>query len=114
MIGPNAEARPKVLVRMLAEGHEIGNHTWNHCVLNLFNLGSLAKEIDSTACAVEEATGDAPTLMRPPYGANNAKAKKAAGVPVVLWDVDTLDWKVRNANKVVANALREPNRDRSC
>lgn len=107
VVGPNAETRPKMLVRMLAEGHEIGNHTWNHRVLTSLTSGHLAKEIGNTARAVQEATGVTPTLMRPPYGAVDAKVKKAAGSPVILWNVDTLDWKVLDATKVVSNALRD-------
>lgn len=107
VVGPNAERRPKTLVRMLAEGHEIGNHTWNHRVLTSLAPGGLTQEIGGTVAAVKEATGVAPTLMRPPYGATNAKVKAAAEVPVILWDVDTLDWKVRDAKKVVANAVRD-------
>ena len=107
VVGPNAEARPQVLARMLAEGHEIGNHTWNHRMLTSLAPDRVAKEIGSAAGAVEDATGAAPTLLRPPYGATNNTVKKAAGVPVILWDVDTLDWKVRDASKVVSNALRD-------
>ncbi|MBP2388086.1 polysaccharide deacetylase family protein [Paeniglutamicibacter kerguelensis] len=107
VVGPNAEARPQVLARMVAEGHEIGNHTWNHRVLTSLAPGRVAMEISGVADAVEDATGTAPTLLRPPYGATNATVKKAAGVPVILWDVDTLDWKVRDASKVVSNALRD-------
>lgn len=107
VVGPNAEARPQVLTRMMAEGHEIGNHTWSHRMLTSLAPDRVAREIDSVSDAVVDATGAAPTLMRPPYGAVNAMVKKKAGVPVILWDVDTLDWKVRNARKVVSNALRD-------
>lgn len=107
VVGPNAEARPQVLARMMAEGHEIGNHTWNHRVLTSLPSDRVAKEIDDVSDAVEHATGAVPSLLRPPYGATNKTVKKAAGVPVILWDVDTLDWKVRDASKVVSNALRD-------
>ncbi|MFJ6415276.1 polysaccharide deacetylase family protein [Paeniglutamicibacter sp. NPDC091659] len=107
VVGTNAEVRPKVLARMVAEGHEIGNHTWNHRVLTSLAPDRVAKEIGSVTEVVEDATGSAPTLMRPPYGATNTTVKKAAGAPVILWDVDTLDWKVRDAKRVVSNALRD-------
>ncbi|MGL3805730.1 polysaccharide deacetylase family protein [Paeniglutamicibacter sp. R2-26] len=107
VVGPNAEARPQMLARMLAEGHEIGNHTWNHRVLTSLSPGSVSREIGTVSEVVEDATGVAPTLLRPPYGATNKTVKKVAGAPVILWDVDTLDWKVRDAKKVVSNTLRD-------
>lgn len=107
VVGPNAQMRPKTLVRMLEEGHEIGNHTWHHRVLTSLAPEGMVREIGSTARAVKDATGVAPTLMRPPYGATNAKVKAVVDVPLILWDVDTLDWKVRNAQQVVANAVRD-------
>lgn len=107
VVGPNVEARPEVLARMVAEGHEIGNHTWNHRMLTSLARDRVAREIGSVTDAVKDAIGVPPTLLRPPYGATNTTVKMAAGVPVVLWDVDTLDWKVRDAKKVVSNTLRD-------
>lgn len=107
VVGPNASARPETLRRTLAEGHEIGNHTWNHRMLTSLSATQVQKEVDSVNDKVVEISGLSPTLMRPPYGATNSSVQRLSTTPVVLWDVDTLDWKLRDSKKVAANVLRD-------
>ena len=107
VVGPNAKTRPELLKRMVAEGHEIGNHTWNHRSLPSLSSSKIRSEIDRTNEAIDAAIGEHATLMRPPYGARNAITDRLAQAPVILWDVDTLDWKHRNADKVVEATISQ-------
>ncbi len=83
-------------------------HAFGAVAVFLFAMTRLKRaEIDAqilrTSTAIRSATGVAPRLIRPPYGARNAKVDQAAaraGLAEVLWDVDTLDWKKRNAKSV--------------
>ena len=104
-LGPNAVARPQALKRMSAEGHEIGNHTWNHRLLTSLDEKAIQNELDSTNTAVSTAVGQGPTVTRPPYGAKNPTTNRLIRPPIILGDVDTLDWKHRNTAKTVATAL---------
>lgn len=99
LIGGNAAAYPEVVQRMFDEGHEIGNHSYKHPQLPRLSDAGVAKEIDSTNAAIDEAGAPYPVWMRPPYGATNnrvASVVGARGHALALWDVDTSDWKNRN------------------
>jgi peptidoglycan/xylan/chitin deacetylase (PgdA/CDA1 family) len=81
---------------------EIGNHSWSH--LDLKKKGvtkrAIKKQVKRTNKELFKACGHEPTLFRPPYGNTNSKVEKNAGLPLVLWSVDTLDWKSRKAKRV--------------
>lgn len=105
--GPNAKLRPKFLKRMAAEGHEIGNHTWSHRSLTALPAPTIQREIDRTNAVIAQAVDHPATLLRPPYGARNSITDRLARTPVILWDVDTLDWKHRNTAKVIDSAVNQ-------
>lgn len=110
VLGESVAANPAILQRAAAEGHEIGNHSWDHKALTKGGGAGVASEINQTNTAIENATGKKPTLVRPPYGATNATITKRLneefGLKVVMWDVDPLDWKVRNSAHVKAEILK--------
>ncbi|KAB2344375.1 polysaccharide deacetylase family protein [Actinomadura rudentiformis] len=94
VVGANADAVPELLRREVAEGHEIGNHTQSHRDLSRLPAMRVNSDIHRTDEIVRAATGKAPTLLRPPYGAGNATVAEVArslGMPQILWDVDTHD-----------------------
>ncbi|MGR6901060.1 polysaccharide deacetylase family protein [Glutamicibacter sp. BSL13] len=107
VVGPNAQARPQLLQRMQAEGHQIGNHTFSHRSLPALASSEVAKELLRTDEAISSATGYSSTLVRPPYGAHNKDVDRIVTSPLILWDVDTLDWKHRNTNKTISTAMDE-------
>ncbi len=96
VIGQNAEHSPEIVARAAAEGHEIGNHTWDHPPLTKLSDARAQEEISKTSEAIFKATGKKPTLLRPPYGAVNPRISRLIdqdGMKVVLWSVDPNDWK---------------------
>jgi len=97
LIGENAAHYPQLVQRELAEGHEIGNHSYTHPDLAKMSDDAVHAEIQKTQDAIIGASGYRPILMRPPYGAITARQKlwiaKDFGVKLILWDVDPLDWK---------------------
>ncbi|MEI8387583.1 MAG: polysaccharide deacetylase family protein [Verrucomicrobiota bacterium] len=110
VLGECVAANPAVLQRAAAEGHEIGNHSWDHKALTKGGGSGVDSEINQTNAAIESATGKKPAVVRPPYGATNAAVTKRLneefGLKVIMWDVDPLDWKVRNAAHVKAEILK--------
>lgn len=86
-------------------GCEIGNHSWDHPQLTQLDGASLAAQISNTNQAIRSATGHNPTLLRPPYGSYNSTVAAAAGMPLILWEVDTLDWKTRNVQSNIQAVL---------
>ena len=96
--------------RYLAEGHELGNHTMNHPSSTLTGLTAdgIREEVDSNSTLIEQYCGQKPTVMRPVGGAVNDDVRavmKELGLPIINWDVDTLDWKKRDAESVKTNLL---------
>lgn len=97
MLGSRVKHYPNIARDVLARGHEIGNHSWNHPVLTKMPMEQVLKEYTSTANEIELAISQGATVFRPPYGATNDDINAKIPVPVVLWSIDTLDWKHRNS-----------------
>ncbi len=106
VVGSSVNRFPDVLRRAQASGMEIGNHTMNHPKLTSLSASKISSELSSTANAVENITGVRPSLVRPPYGSYTKSTLNAANQPFILWSIDTLDWKSRNADAVVNAALK--------
>ena len=98
LVGENIREYPNIVRRILAEGHEIGNHTFKHPI-NMTRLSDeqARKEIADTAKALEEIAGYHCHLYRPPGGNTNAEQTKWVhddfGYLTILWSVDPNDWK---------------------
>jgi len=101
MVGKNASNNPKTAEQVYKEGHEIGNHTWNHPKLTNLAKASVKEEVDRTSNAIYKAIGQYPTVFRPPYGATSDQVRSVITMPSILWSIDTLDWKHRNADKIL-------------
>ncbi len=109
LIGENAAEYPDIVRRIAAEGHEIGNHTWDHPQLTKLSPVALREEIDRTSSTIAEIIGKPILVMRPPYGATSAYINhwinREFGMKVILWSVDPLDWKYRNSARVERQIL---------
>ncbi|WP_068985132.1 polysaccharide deacetylase family protein [Lysinibacillus xylanilyticus] len=103
MLGSRVQYYPDIARDVLARGHEIGNHSWNHPVLTKLPLESAVNQCTSTVAEIEKAINQKPTVFRPPYGATNDAINAQIPVPVVLWTIDTLDWKHRDAQQLLPN-----------
>jgi peptidoglycan/xylan/chitin deacetylase (PgdA/CDA1 family) len=104
VIGRSVDAYPEIARRIVAEGHEIANHTYNHPHLTKVSAARLDSEMTRTTEAIVRATGRRPTNMRPPYGAINPRVEQAIlqkhGLDVIMWSVDPLDWRRPGASVV--------------
>ncbi|GGG11181.1 peptidoglycan-N-acetylmuramic acid deacetylase PdaC [Lysinibacillus alkalisoli] len=108
LLGNRVQVNPELVKEELKRGHEIGNHSWSHPVLTNLTGEQVQKEVNDTVSVIEQAIGQKPTVFRPPYGAINDAVKSHIDVPVILWSIDTLDWKNRNASQLlpsVQNAM---------
>ncbi len=104
VLGSRASQHPAILKRMIAEGHEVANHSWNHPQLPKISRAAADKQVADTNAAIERATGQRPRYIRPPYGAMTpalrSHIEKTYDLTFIYWSVDPLDWKNRNANTV--------------
>lgn len=108
MLGENVGAHRDIVRRMALEGQEVANHSWSHPNLTTLSSAEVRSQIQRTQKAVKDASGVAPTLVRPPYGSTNKRVERAIGMPLVLWSVDTLDWRYRDAARDARVGVKEP------
>ena len=105
MVGARVGFYKTEVQRMVAEGHEVANHTMNHKYLQKLGAAQIQAQVNQGNDAIQAACGVRPTLLRLPGGNHNATVVANAGMPMIQWNVDTLDWKTRNADKTVAAVL---------
>lgn len=105
VVGYNVNTYASVLERAASLGMEIGNHTMNHKNLKTLGADGVRAELKTASDAIVSITGARPTLIRPPYGNYNSTVSSVADAPLILWSVDTLDWKTRNADSTVSSIL---------
>ncbi|WP_210468673.1 polysaccharide deacetylase family protein [Sporosarcina sp. 6E9] len=112
MLGSRVEYYPEIAKDVANAGHELGNHTWTHPNLTNASIKKIKSEITRTSAIIEKVTETKAVLFRPPYGAINKTVRQQTDLPVILWDVDTLDWKHRNANQLLTE-VKKSTRDGS-
>jgi peptidoglycan/xylan/chitin deacetylase (PgdA/CDA1 family) len=95
MIGRHVESYPEIARRVAEEGHEIGNHSFNHHVLIYYKMDELEKEIKDTEKMIKDVTGQTAKYFRPPKAwlTDEEKRKiKGMGYKIVLWSLNSKDW----------------------
>lgn len=107
ILGSKIKGNEYILKRMVSSGMEIGNHTYSHLLLTKYQEDKIKEEIESTSNLIFEVTGKYPTLLRPSYGSVNSKIKKTADMPIIIWDIDTLDWKYHNSKRISKRVLNK-------
>ncbi|MEU6038367.1 polysaccharide deacetylase family protein [Actinomadura sp. NPDC047616] len=108
-IGQNAQNNPALVRAQRDAGMWVGNHTYTHPHLGQMSDPQIQSELQRTQQAVQQATGTAPVLFRPPYGETNATVAGVArrlGLTQVLWDVDSRDWAGASTAQIVQVAAQ--------
>ncbi len=99
-------ARAKAIV---AAGNEASVHSWGHANMARRSSRANAADLKRSKAAIAKATGVTPVWFRPPYGSTSSALKRTAsgvGLRQVIWTVDTLDWRYRNAGSISSRALK--------
>lgn len=100
-VGNNVRAYPEPVKRMADMGCEVASHSNAHKNLSKLKKAALLKDLEAADEAFAAAGVEAPSMVRPPYGAVNKTVKSATGRSMITWTVDTEDWKSRDAQTVV-------------
>lgn len=106
-LGRSIEKHKDALKYAHAKGMEIATHTYAHKNLKKCSKSTIKSEINKGKKAVKDTIGVYPTLLRPPYGNYNKTVSKYAGLPMIYWSVDTLDWKHKRTKYVKKSILRQ-------
>ena len=112
MVGSRVEQYPDLLPIMVDDGHQIGNHTYNHIRMTAASESVWRNEIQVTDDAIFNACGQYATAFRPPYGSYTQYQARTVDKTFTMWSVDTLDWKTRNKYSV-KNEILSHSRDGS-
>jgi peptidoglycan/xylan/chitin deacetylase (PgdA/CDA1 family) len=105
VLGQAAQANPYLLKRLVMEGHEIGNHSFNHD----YQQRRLVEEIKQTDQEVFVSTGAHTYFYRPPGGflsKNQLETVMKNGYIVALWSVDSKDWRNPGVTQIVNNVIK--------
>jgi peptidoglycan/xylan/chitin deacetylase (PgdA/CDA1 family) len=101
VLGSHVKGNEQIIRRMYQEGHEIGNHSWNHPHFTALSPELMREQINSTQAAITEVGVPAPKLFRPPYGDVNSAVESVVPMTIALWNVDPEDWNYKQPEEIV-------------
>lgn len=115
VVGVNATRHPETLLRIIDEGHAIGNHTWSHPLLSTLTSTWVVAEIEHGAAVIESLTGRRPPLFRPPGGDRGdprqlRRVCRRLECLTVMWSVDANDdddYRIPEVDPIVERVLRQ-------
>lgn len=100
LLGRNIQDNSDIVKKMDYYGMEIGNHTYSHRLLVNLTQEQIEEEFEKTNDLIFDIIGRYPTLTRPSYGSTSSKIRKVIDTPIIIWDIDTMDWKYHNSNRI--------------
>lgn len=112
LTGQGTDAHPSVVRKMATQGHDIGNHSYNHPDFTQITSAQMQSQLSRTETAVKNATGrSTKPYFRAPFGSTNNQVLSTVGnagyTYTFHWSIDTLDWQGHSAtyisNRVVNN-----------
>ena len=110
-LGKLAERYPDVVKREEEIGCEVGSHSYQHSNLIKITEEELRQDIEKSENAFMNVLGHKTNLYRPPYGNINITVKENLDYPLITWNVDSLDWKLRNKTKILNQIRKTTNLD---
>lgn len=105
MVGTEIDSFPDEVKRMKKLGCELGNHTYDHTDLTTLSAEDISSEIAQVDERLVNLTGEGASVVRPPYGSVNDTVKTVVGTPMILWSIDTLDWKTLDVESTVEEVM---------
>lgn len=109
MLGRHVEKYPEVARRVAEEGHEIGNHTYDHRVILYYKPSELIEQLEKTKAVIKDATGQTTQFFRPPKAWVTEREKKYIkdlGYTIVLWTLNSKDWVTFDDKYMIKYLLR--------
>lgn len=107
-VGERVDQSPHIVQAIAARGHVVANHAYRHENLTHLSDAHIRATVSATTAAIQRAGVRAAPLVRPPYGATNARVRSAlahAGYAHVLWSIDPQDWRGHSAATIASHVL---------
>ncbi|HUB76477.1 MAG TPA: polysaccharide deacetylase family protein [Solirubrobacteraceae bacterium] len=111
LVGERVAGRARTVRRMVADGHELGNHSWSHPDLRGLSLSAVRDELRRTSEAIAAAAGAPPRYFRPPYGHSSRAIDALAsglGLSKMMWSPGVDDWRNPGVEAIAASIRRAP------
>ena len=105
VVGQSINAHKKALKEVDKAGCEIGSHTFNHANLAKLSRKDIQSQMKKTDERIKKLIGKKTALMRAPYGETGGSVKRAVGKPIILWSIDTEDWKTLSKEKTISAVM---------
>ena len=108
MVGDRVRDYAQTARMVASQGSEIATHTLSHPNLAKLSAGEVRAELEQSIAAIEQVTGVRPGVLRPPYGSTSEDVQQVCremGVVIANWNVDTEDWRVRDADAILNHVL---------
>ena len=110
-LGNLVERFPEITKREEEIGCTVGSHSYAHQNMIKLSPEEVREDLRKANEAFQKALGHSPILYRPPYGNINVTQKEEIDCPFITWNVDSLDWKLKNKNKNLAQIRKTANLD---
>uniref|UniRef100_A0A7V4DFW3 Polysaccharide deacetylase family protein n=1 Tax=Candidatus Caldatribacterium californiense TaxID=1454726 RepID=A0A7V4DFW3_9BACT len=109
LIGAQVLKHPDLVRRIVAAGHEIGNHSFSHAFTRGCSAESIKEDIERAEKAIVDSAGRLPLYFRPPEGLVTPAIERACGMTgysLVTWSLDSEDWRAQTEDEIVERVLR--------
>jgi peptidoglycan-N-acetylglucosamine deacetylase len=110
LIGRYVQRRPEIVRELVEAGHVLGNHTFTHPHLAVSAAVETRNQLEECQRAVQDVTGAAPRLFRPPFGGRRPvtlRIARSLGLEPIMWNVTSWDWKTPPADQIVETCVRQ-------
>lgn len=107
ILGSNIKGNEKIITKMDQAGMELGNHMYSHKLITKLPEQKIKDEIMKVDQLIFDIVGKNPSLIRPSYGTFNKKINRLMDRPIIIWNVDTLDWKYHNSKRIASKVVKQ-------
>lgn len=108
VVGTQVIKYPAVFQRIVREGHEIGNHSYQHLKISALSADQIKYQLNHNTEIIRQFGGKPEMIFRPPYGAIDPASVETIsklGYHIVLWTIDSLDWRGLKERQVLSNVV---------
>lgn len=109
MVGEKFSNNQEIIKKVYASHSDVGYHSYNHSILTKEDPSKITDEFEMTDNLYYLYTKSHLNLTRPPYGLINDKVLKSINTSFILWDLDTNDWKYKDAKHIEKYVLNNIN-----
>jgi peptidoglycan/xylan/chitin deacetylase (PgdA/CDA1 family) len=110
LVGTNVEYYPEIVHRTVAEGHEIGNHSYAHLQYDKVTPKEAKDDMERGLQAIKQITGITPHWLRPPYGINSPDMEEICrtnNMAIAGWSADANDWNPHPPEELVERLVMQ-------